>query len=180
MELYKFNINNYHIHHNLTEFIKNLMNSYNDTLIIKIGISNNYDTTYLFNKIVMKYGGNYLLCDTDSNKIAEIKENFGINSQVYLEEPIKFINHIKEIVKNNHNYQKLKLHIIIDFYDLNLTPIQNANNYLNIYFIIKSLLISGSQILITNANNPEFINIIKKELNNNSNFEDYNYFLISF
>jgi len=163
------------------EFVKNLLNSYNDTLIIKIGITEDYDITYLFNNIVMKYGGNYLLCDTDTNKIAEIKENFGVNSQVYLEEPIIFISHVKDIVKNNRNYQKLKLHIIIDLYDNNLTPIQNANNYLNIYFIIKSLLINGSQILINNANIPEFISIIKKEFNNNySIFEDNKYLLINF
>ena len=36
------------------EFVKNLLNSYNDTLIIKIGITEDYDITYLFNNIVMK------------------------------------------------------------------------------------------------------------------------------
>lgn len=163
------------------EFVKNLLNSYNNTLIIKIGISENYDTTYLFNNIVIKYGGNYLLCDTNREKVAEIKKNLGINSNVYIEDPFKFISHIKDIIKNNHKYQQLKLHIILDFYDNNITPIENANNYLNIYFIIKSLLINGSQILINNANIPEFINIIKKELNNNySNFEDNYYLLVNF
>ena len=163
------------------EFVKNLLNSYNDTLIIKIGITEDYDITYLFNNIVMKYGGNYLLCDTNREKIAKINENFGSNSQVYIEDPFIFISHVKDIVKNNRNYKKLKLHIIIDLYDNNLTPIQNANNYLNIYFIIKSLLINGSQILINNANIPEFISIIKKEFNNNySIFEDNKYLLINF
>ena len=73
------------------EFVKNLLNSYNDTLIIKIGITEDYDITYLFNNIVMKYGGNYLLCDSNKEKIAEIKQNFGSNSQVYIEEPFIFI-----------------------------------------------------------------------------------------
>jgi len=66
MDLSKFN--------NLSQFIKNLMNSYNNTLIIKIGISDNYDTSYLFNNIIMKYGGNYVLCDTNREKIEEIKK----------------------------------------------------------------------------------------------------------
>ena len=116
MDLSKFN--------NLSQFIKNLMNSYNNTLIIKIGISDNYDTSYLFNNIIMKYGGNYVLCDTNREKIEEIKDLIGNNGNLYFEQPFKFIHHIKDIIKTTKIYQKLKLHIIIDFYDNDLTPIE--------------------------------------------------------
>ena len=49
-------------------------------------------------------------------------------------------------------------------YDTNLTEIENANIYLNAYYIAKSILIPGSQMLVNTNNNETLINILKKEI----------------
>lgn len=163
MELYKFHIYNYDNYPNFKEFIKNLMESYNNTIIVKIGLLNDNKSTYLFDRIINKYGGNFLVCDNCPNRINGIRTIISEKSQIIIEDPIIFSINLKESLIN---YPNIKLNIFLDLYDLNITSIENANIYLNIYYMLKGFLNQGSQLLINNPKNTDFINIMEKEIIN--------------
>lgn len=163
MELYKFHIYNYDNYPNFKEFIKNLMENYNNSIIVKIGLLNDNKSSYLFDRIIKKYGGNFLVCDNCPHRINAIKTIISEKSQIITEDPIIFSINLKESLIN---YPNIKLNIFLDLYDLNITSIENANNYLNIYYMLKGFLNEGSQLLINNPKNTDFINIIEKEIIN--------------
>lgn len=157
-------------------FIENLMNTTyfnNKQLVIvetgTMAIDNNNDnsinSTLLFNNIVSKYGGVLLSCDNDKNKLEAIKNKINSsNLQLINADSILFFTDLASKLKD----KDVILHIYLDTYDKNKTDIQNANQCINEYNIIKPHLTKGSQILINNAINENFITLIKKVLPNDN------------
>lgn len=164
-------------HHNYPSckiFIENLLKTSINTqlIIIETGTMsinkqddnpNSINSTLLFNNIVSKYGGILFSCDIDKNKIDDINKTIvSQNLQLINMDSIIFLSNIIQNLKD----KKVILHLYLDAYDKNKTDIQNANQCINEYNIIKPYLIPGSQILINNAINETFINLIKKVLPN--------------
>jgi len=63
-------------------------------------------------------------------------------------------------------------------YDTSLTEIENANIYLNCYYIAKSLFIPGSLLLVNTNNNETLITILKKEIPDYIHINDNDRYLL--
>jgi hypothetical protein len=142
---------------------------------------NSVNSTLLFNNIVSKYGGILFTCDKDKNKIDEIaKKVVSHNLRPINMDSIVFLTSLVHNLKTNDTYKTINIHLYFDTYDKNKTDIQNANQCINEFNIIKPYLREGSQILINNAINEEFITLIKKELPNDKLVIDKNQLLYVF
>ncbi len=129
------------------------------SIIIEIGIKEENKSTLIFNAIANKYNGNFITSDNNEEIINTFTNKVGVRTQVIKETPIMFIYNLVSYLKTNE-----KVHLHLNMYDTNLTEIENANIYLNAYYIAKSILIPGSQILVNTNNNETLINILKKEI----------------
>lgn len=129
------------------------------SIIIEIGIKEENKSTLIFNAIANKYNGNFITSDNNEEIINTFTNKVGVRTQVIKETPIMFIYNLVSYLKTNE-----KVHLHLNMYDTNLSEIENANIYLNTYYIAKSILIPGSQILVNTNNNETLINILKKEI----------------
>jgi len=129
------------------------------SIIIEIGIKEENKSTLIFNAIANKYNGNFITSDNNEEIVNTFTNKVGVRTQVIKETPIMFIYNLVSYLKTNE-----KVHLHLNMYDTNLTEIENANIYLNAYYIAKSILIPGSQILVNTNNNETLINILKKEI----------------
>ena len=177
-------------------FIKNIMNIVHSNknkkqlIIIETGTmdinddnndNNSINSTLLFNNIVSKYGGILFTCDKDKNKIDNVATKVvSHNLRPINMDSIIFLASLVHNIKTNEIYKTINVHLYLDTYDKNKTDIQNANQCINEFNIIKPYLREGSQILINNAINEEFIALIKKELPNDKLVIDKNQLLYVF
>lgn len=129
------------------------------SIIIEIGIKEENKSTLIFNAIANKYNGNFITSDNNEEIINTFTNKVGVRTQVIKETPIMFIYNLVSYLKTNE-----KVHLHLNMYDTNLTEIENANIYLNAYYIAKSIFIPGSQMLVNTNNNETLINILKKEI----------------
>jgi len=163
MELFKFHFdkleekNNHYSYPYFHKFVGEITSQ--SSIIIEIGIKEENKSTLIFNAIANKYNGNFITSDNNEEIINTFTNKVGVRTQVIKETPIMFIYNLVSYLKTNE-----KVHLHLNMYDTNLTEIENANIYLNAYYIAKSILIPGSQILVNTNNNETLINILKKEI----------------
>jgi hypothetical protein len=168
MELFKFHFDkleersnhySYPYFHKFVEEITPL-----SSIIIEIGIKEENKSTLIFNAIANKYNGNFITSDNNEEIVNTFINKVGVRTQVIKETPIMFIYNLVSYLRANDNFKNTKVHLHLNMYDTNLTEIENANIYLNAYYIAKSIFIPGSQILVNTNNNETLINILKKEI----------------
>jgi len=170
-------IMNHHNYPSFKVFIENLMNNnknQNPLVIIETGTmsinndesdhENTTKSTLLFNNIVSKYGGILFSCDINKDKIDAINEKIvSHNIKLINADSLEFLANLA----NNLKDKNVILNIYLDTYDKNKKDIENANQCIKEYNIIKPYLTKGSQILINNANNDNFavfiMNILPRE-----------------
>ena len=177
MELLKFHIENNHYSYPIFyKFVERLIPSISSSIIIELGIKDNNKSTILFDAIANKYNGLFITSDSDNNQIDKVK--LGSRSQIIIENTIMFIYNLITHIKTNDNLKNSKIQMHLNMYDeVNLTEIENANIYLNCYYIAKSLFIPGSQLLVNTNNNETIITILKKEIPVNSQSFNNRYLL---
>lgn len=163
MELFKFHFdkleekNNHYSYPYFHKFVGEITSQ--SSIIIEIGIKEENKSTLIFNAIANKYNGNFITSDNNEEIINTFTNKVGVRTQVIKETPIMFIYNLVSYLKTNE-----KVHLHLNMYDTNLTEIENANIYLNAYYIAKSIFIPGSQMLVNTNNNETLINILKKEI----------------
>lgn len=170
MELFKFHFynleekSNHYAYPYFNKFVEKLIKPeiFPSSIIIEIGISN--ISTIILDAIANKYNGNFITCDNNQDKINTIINKLGTRTQIITESTIMFIYNLVTYIKTNDNFKNSKIHFHLNVYDTNLTDVENANIYLNCYYIVKSLFISGSQLLVNTNNNKMLISILKKEI----------------
>lgn len=168
MELFKFHFdkleekNNHYSYPYFHKFVEGITPQ--TSIIIEIGIKEENKSTLIFNAIANKYNGNFITSDNNEDIVNTFINKVGVRTQVIKETPIMFIYNLVSYLKTNDNFKKSKVYLHLNMYDTNLTEIENANIYLNAYYIAKSILIPGSQILVNTNNNETLINILKKEI----------------
>jgi len=172
MELFKFHFDNLKERSNhysypyFYKFVEKLMKPeiFPSSIIVEIGIGNSNRSTIIFDAIANKYNGNFIICDNNQDNINKLTNKLGTRTQIINETTIMFIYNLVTYIKANENFKTSKIHVHLNMYDTNLTDIENANIYLNCYYIAKSLFISGSQLLVNTNNNEKLITILKKEI----------------
>jgi len=163
MELFKFHFDkleeksNHYSYPYFHKFVEGITPQ--TSIIIEIGIKDENKSTLIFNAIANKYNGNFITSDNNEEIVNTFTNKVGVRTQVIKETPIMFIYNLVSYLKANE-----KVHLHLNMYDTNLTEIENANIYLNTYYIAKSILIPGSQMLVNTNNNETLINILKKEI----------------
>jgi hypothetical protein len=148
------------------------------SIIIEIGIKDENKSTVIFDAIANKYNGNFITSDTNQDRIDAIANKLGQRTQVIKESTIMFIYNLVTYIKANDNFKKSKIHLHLNMYDPSLTEIENANIYLNCYYIAKSLFIPGSQLLVNTNNNETLITILKKEIPDYIHINDNDSYLL--
>lgn len=134
------------------------------SIIIEIGIKEENKSTLIFNAIANKYNGNFITSDNNEEIVNTFTNKVGVRTQVIKETPIMFIYNLVSYLKANDNFKNTRVHLHLNMYDTNLTEIENANIYINAYYIAKSIFIPGSQMLVNTNNSDTLINILKKEI----------------
>lgn len=170
MELFKFHFDkleektNHYSYPYFYKFVEGLTNPniIPSSIIIELGIKDK--STIIFDAIANKYNGNFITSDTNDDIINTMVSKVGARTQIIKESTIMFIYNLVTYIKDNQNFKHSRIHLHMNMYDKNLTEIENANIYLNCYYIIKSLFIPGSQLLINTNNNEILISILKKEI----------------
>lgn len=168
MELFKFHFdkleekNNHYSYPYFHKFIEGITPL--SSIIIEIGIKDENKSTLIFNAIANKYNGNFITSDNNEEIVNTFINKVGVRTQIIKETPIMFIYNLVSYLKENDNFKNSKVYLHLNMYDTNLTEIENANIYLNAYYIAKSIFIPGSQMLVNTNNNGTLINILKKEI----------------
>lgn len=168
MELFKFHFdkleekNNHYSYPYFHKFIEGITPL--SSIIIEIGIKDENKSTLIFNAIANKYNGNFITSDNNEEIVNTFINKVGVRTQVIKETPIMFIYNLVSYLKENDNFKNSKVYLHLNMYDTSLTEIENANIYLNAYYIAKSIFIPGSQMLVNTNNNETLINILKKEI----------------